>query len=95
MIIKTISRDSTYNSLIKEKEDSIWGKKNLKSGISYSRNTFLFVNMAFGETQKRKVKVSKNKKKSWNKHCDVKEVEEFLEEKRFEERIGYEYLCGL
>lgn len=49
---------------------------------------FRIVNMAFGEASKRKVKVSKNKKKSWNKHCDVKEVEDYLEEKRFEERIG-------
>jgi len=37
---------------------------------------------------KRKVKVSKNRKKSWNKFCDVKEVEDYLEEKRFDERIG-------
>lgn len=60
----------------------------MASFLFFFQNTFRLVNMAFGEVSKRKVKVSKNKKKSWNKHCDVKEVEDYLEEKRFEERIG-------
>ena len=33
-------------------------------------------------------KVSKNKKKSWRKYTDIKEIEEFLDNKRFEERVG-------
>lgn len=37
---------------------------------------------------KKKVRVSKNKKKSWRKHTDIKEIEEFLDNKRFEERVG-------
>ncbi|XP_055944989.1 ribosome biogenesis protein NOP53-like [Argiope bruennichi] len=36
----------------------------------------------------KKVRVSKNRKKNWNKVCDIKDVEEYLEEKRLEERIG-------
>lgn len=48
----------------------------------------VFVNMEQPEKSKR-IKVSKNKKKNWNKVCDIKEVEDYLEEKRFEERIGY------
>ncbi|GFS96741.1 ribosome biogenesis protein NOP53 [Nephila pilipes] len=36
----------------------------------------------------KRARVSKNKKKNWNKVCDIKYVEDFLEEKRFEERIG-------
>ncbi|GFR12567.1 ribosome biogenesis protein NOP53 [Trichonephila clavata] len=31
---------------------------------------------------------SRNKKKNWNKNCDISYIEDFLEEKRFEERIG-------
>lgn len=49
------------------------------------QNRARFVNMAL--PSKRRIKFGKNKKKSW-KHCDVNDVEEFLEEKRFEERIG-------
>lgn len=41
------------------------------------------------ETAKRKrLGVSKNRKKAWKKHCDVNDVEDFLEEQRFDERIG-------
>lgn len=43
-----------------------------------------------GVAKKRKLKVSRNKKKSWRKHTDIKEIEDFLENKRFEERVGYE-----
>ncbi len=48
-----------------------------------------------GVAKKRKLKVSRNKKKSWRKHTDIKEIEDFLENKRFEERVGYElvFLC--
>ncbi len=35
-------------------------------------------------------RLSKNKKKSWRK-TDVRDVEEFLEEERLEERTGYVY----
>ncbi|XP_017485669.1 PREDICTED: glioma tumor suppressor candidate region gene 2 protein-like [Rhagoletis zephyria] len=41
-----------------------------------------------GVAKKRKLKVSRNKKKSWRKHTDIKEIEDFLENKRFEERVG-------
>ncbi|KAG8192913.1 hypothetical protein JTE90_025622 [Oedothorax gibbosus] len=45
--------------------------------------------MVMGSVQKKKrVRVSKNRKRNWNKHCDVKEIEDFLEDKRFDERIG-------
>ncbi|RWS17200.1 cellular protein-like protein [Dinothrombium tinctorium] len=36
----------------------------------------------------KKLKVSKNRKKTWRKHTNIDEVEEFLEEKRLEERLG-------
>lgn len=39
-------------------------------------------------TKRKKLKVSKNRKKTWIKHSDIKDVEEFLEEKRFEDRLG-------
>lgn len=35
-----------------------------------------------------KIQVSKNKKKGWKKHSNIDDIEEFLEDKRFEERIG-------
>ena len=44
-------------------------------------------------TTKRK-KMSKNKKQTWRKHTDIKEVEEHLEEARREERTGLVYLCS-
>lgn len=34
----------------------------------------------------RKKRVNKNKKKSWNKHSDIQDVEEFLEDVRLQER---------
>ncbi|KAI1302315.1 hypothetical protein HDE_02592 [Halotydeus destructor] len=37
---------------------------------------------------KGKLKVSRNKKSTWRKHVDITEIEEFEEEKRFEERTG-------
>lgn len=46
--------------------------------------------MPNGVAKKRKLKVSRNKKKSWRKHTDIKEIEDFLDNKRFEERVGYE-----
>ncbi len=39
--------------------------------------------------KKKLIKVSKNRKKVWRKHCDIKEVEEFLDNNRFNERIGF------
>lgn len=50
-----------------------------------------------GDSKKKKIRVSRNKKKSWRKHTDIKEIEDFLENKRFEERVGYELelLLGL
>ncbi|CAG2100890.1 unnamed protein product [Medioppia subpectinata] len=40
------------------------------------------------KTTAKAVKVSKNRKKSWKKHCPVDDVEEYLDNKRFNERIG-------
>ena len=37
---------------------------------------------------KKKVRVSRNRKKAWRKHTDIKEIEDFLESKQFEERVG-------
>ncbi|KAF5289470.1 hypothetical protein FQR65_LT11843 [Abscondita terminalis] len=38
--------------------------------------------------QKKKKRVSKKSKLSWRKHVDITDVENFLEEKRLEERLG-------
>lgn len=38
--------------------------------------------------------MSRNKKQTWRKHTDIKEVEEHLEEARREERTGLVYLCS-
>lgn len=34
----------------------------------------------------RRKRVNKNKKKSWNKHSDINDVEDFLEDVRHQER---------
>nr|XP_027197575.1 ribosome biogenesis protein NOP53-like [Dermatophagoides pteronyssinus] len=48
------------------------------------------VNLNISPNERKKVKkVSKNKKKAWRKHTDISEYEEFLDDKRFEERIGH------
>ena len=39
--------------------------------------------------KKKSLKVSRNRKKVWKKHCEAEDVEEFLENNRFNERIGY------
>jgi nucleolar protein 53 len=36
----------------------------------------------------KKKHVSMKKKSSWRKHTNIQDVEDFLEEKRLEERIG-------
>lgn len=41
------------------------------------------VTESFGGRRKR---VNKNKKKNWNKHSDINDVEEFLEDVRLQER---------
>jgi hypothetical protein len=40
------------------------------------------------EPPKKKRKVAKNKKKTWRKHIDISEIEEFLEDERLQERTG-------
>jgi nucleolar protein 53 len=45
------------------------------------------LNMA-GSAPKIKKNASRKNKKSWRKNVDMTEVEEYLEEKRFEERMG-------
>lgn len=37
---------------------------------------------------KKKKRVSKKSKTAWRKHCDIADVEEFLEDQRLEERLG-------
>ncbi|XP_049885845.1 ribosome biogenesis protein NOP53 [Pectinophora gossypiella] len=37
---------------------------------------------------KKKKHVSKKNKKAWRKYCDIRDVEEFLEDQRLEERLG-------
>lgn len=39
-------------------------------------------------TTGRKKRVSKKAPKSWRKHIDISDVDNFLEEKRVEERLG-------
>ncbi|KAJ8979925.1 hypothetical protein NQ317_003667 [Molorchus minor] len=39
-------------------------------------------------TDRKKKRASKKLKSSWRKHVDVKDVEEFLEDQRFNERLG-------
>lgn len=39
-------------------------------------------------TKRKRLGVSKNRKKTWIKHIDVNDVEEFLEDQRFDERMG-------
>ena len=57
------------------------------------RHSLAFVNMTLnmpgsGGAPKIKKNASRKNKKSWRKNVDMTEVEEYLEEKRFEERIG-------
>lgn len=40
------------------------------------------------ESLNKKKKFSKNKKKTWRKHTDINDVEEFLEDQRLQERTG-------
>lgn len=44
--------------------------------------------MSVIEGPKKKTRASKKSKKSWRKNTDIDDVEEFLEDKRLEERIG-------
>lgn len=37
---------------------------------------------------KKRKRVSKKNKKAWGKYCDIRDVEEFLEDQRLEERLG-------
>lgn len=37
---------------------------------------------------KKKKRVSKKNKKAWGKYSDIRDVEEFLEDQRLEERLG-------
>lgn len=43
----------------------------------------------------KKKRVSKKTKQSWRKHIDLKDVDDFMEEVRFDERVGYVFfwLC--
>lgn len=45
--------------------------------------------MAISITPTKKRRHSKKKKESWRKHIDITDVNEFLDEQRLEERIGY------
>lgn len=39
-------------------------------------------------TNEKKKRVSKKNKSSWRKHIDTKDVDDFLEEQRLEQRLG-------
>lgn len=41
------------------------------------------------DVKSRKKRVSKKLKSSWRKYVNIADVEEFLEDKRLEERLGY------
>lgn len=41
------------------------------------------------DSRKKKQKFSKNKKKSWRKHADVADIEDYFEDQRRDERTGY------
>ena len=61
------------------------------SSIDYATTeptlSIAYLKIKMAATMKRK-KVSKNKKQTWRKHTDIKDVEEHLEEARREERTG-------
>ncbi|KAK6470695.1 ribosome biogenesis protein NOP53 [Huso huso] len=60
-----------------------------KGSMAASRDGFLSFKTdldSSGPKNKRKKRLNKNKKKSWNKHSDVHDVEEFLEDVRLQER---------
>ena len=44
------------------------------------------------KTVKKRRKYSKNSKKNLRKYTDIRDVEEFLEEQRFQERTGYAFV---
>ncbi|XP_015190544.1 PREDICTED: uncharacterized protein LOC107074041 [Polistes dominula] len=54
--------------------------------LLYTWSCKKFVKMIDVKTKKRKV--SKKTKKSWRKHVDITDVDNFLEEERLEERLG-------
>lgn len=41
---------------------------------------------------KKKIKVSKAKRKTWRKHTDISEIETYLDDKRHDERVGFVFL---
>lgn len=53
--------------------------------VAASQPGFLKLKSAEPPSSRRK-RVNKNKKKNWNKHSDVNDVEEFLEDVRLQER---------
>ncbi|XP_041092244.1 ribosome biogenesis protein NOP53 [Polyodon spathula] len=60
-----------------------------KGGMAAPRDGFLSFKTDLnpsGPKNKKKKQLNKNKKKSWGKHSDVRDVEEFLEDVRFQER---------
>ncbi|XP_029025979.1 ribosome biogenesis protein NOP53 [Betta splendens] len=51
-----------------------------------SQPGFLKLNSSSDPVSSRRRRVNKNKKKNWNKHSDINDVEEFLEDVRLQER---------
>lgn len=46
-------------------------------------------------TNIKKKRVSKKNKSSWRKYIDTKDVDDFLEDQRLEERLGYVNSCTI
>ncbi|CAN9511111.1 unnamed protein product [Ophioblennius macclurei] len=54
--------------------------------VAASQAGFLNLNSSAPSISTRRKRVNKNKKKSWNKHSDINDVEDFLEDVRHQER---------
>ncbi|XP_029964890.1 ribosome biogenesis protein NOP53 isoform X1 [Salarias fasciatus] len=54
--------------------------------VAASQPGFLNLNASAPSASSRRKRVNKNKKKNWNKHSDVNDVEDFLEDIRHQER---------
>ncbi|KAJ8369082.1 hypothetical protein SKAU_G00091100 [Synaphobranchus kaupii] len=57
--------------------------------VAATQSGFLKLNPSLGQSESnlgRRKRVNKNKKKNWNKHSDIQDVEEFLDDVRLQER---------
>lgn len=85
LIISSGNSDATILKLV----TSVYAKRTgykFRNNWAHALGRELQIKMA--ATTKRK-RVSKKSKQSWRKHTDIKDVEEYLEEERREERTGW------